>query len=234
MVTAGKVIIEVGANTKKAETAFAGIKKAAAAMGIAFAGYQLKRFFEDASRAAKEFESDLANVNSLLGKAHPMYNQYRSDLLKLRKDIPVLELKDYTKGLYNTISAGVEAEGAMEAMDAMAKAAAGGWTDLSGVVDGTTTVLNAYGIAAEDTMHVTDLGLKAVEKGKLTYGEYLDGRRYGGFGQRRVGRPERYYRYRHESPAARAGVRWIARSDYSFNYSQGRTQGIWDRVHKLY
>lgn len=172
MVARGKAIIEVGADTKKAETAFAGIKKAAQAMGIAFAGYQLKRFFEDASREAKEFESDLANINTLLGKSHPMYNQYRADLLGLKKDVPVLALKDLTKGLYNTISAGVDAEGAMEAMDAMSRAAAAGFTDMAGVVDGTTTVLNAYGIAAEDAMYVTDLGLKTVEKGKLTYGEY--------------------------------------------------------------
>lgn len=151
------------------------IKRALGYFGVAAGGYMVVGQLKDASGMAMQLEKDLANVNTLLGRSHPMYNRYRDDIMKLKREVPVLEMQDLTSGLYETISAGVEAEGAMEATTVMAKAAAGGFTDLGGVVKGTTTVMNAYGIAGKDAALATDYGLKTVEKGKLNYGEYAEG-----------------------------------------------------------
>ena len=179
MAAANRQTRALGQNMKvagsQARTMGANIKRAMGYFGIMAGGYMLVNQLKEASRAAIKLDSDLANVNSLLGKSHPMYGQYRKDVIALKREVPVLELHELTMGLYDTISAGIEAKGAMAANAAMAKAAAGGWAGLSTVVKGTTTVMNAYSLAGEEAIKATDYGLKTVEKGKLNYEDYAEG-----------------------------------------------------------
>jgi len=179
MVTTGKAIIEVRADTSRADkqikSSAAGITSAMRTIGVAFSGYMVANFFRDASKAARDFEDDLANINSLLGKSHSMYGQYREDLLKLKQAVPVLELHDLSMGLYESISAGVDAADAMDATTTMAYAAAGGQAELSTVVKGTTTLMNAYKMSTDEAMEATDIGLSTVRAAKLHYDEYASG-----------------------------------------------------------
>ena len=179
MVATGKAIIEVRADTSRADkqikSSAAGITSAMRTIGVAFSGYMVANFFRDASKAARDFEDDLANINSLLDKSHPKYGQFRDDLLKLKQAVPVLELHDLSMGLYESISAGVDAADAMEATTTMAYAAAGGQAELSTVVKGTTTLMNAYKMSTDDAMEATDIGLSTVRAAKLHYDEYSQG-----------------------------------------------------------
>lgn len=178
MAAANKQTRALGRNMKKAgghaRTMGASIKKAMGYLGIAAGGYILIGQLKDASRIAMKLESDLANVNSLLGKSHPMYGQYRDDLLALKRAYPVLELEDMSAALYEGISAGHDAGQIMEYLNATGAAAAGGWTDMATVVKGTNKVMAAYGIETKDAIRATDIGLKTVEKANLSYAEYAD------------------------------------------------------------
>jgi len=169
---------KLAGNMRQASTSAKGmglnIKKAMGYFGIAAGGYMVVGQLKDASRAAMQLETDLANVNSLLGKSHPMYNQYREDILKLKRVVPVLEIQDLTAGLYEGISAGHDAGQVIEYLTATSKAAAGGWTDVSTVIKGTNKVMAAYGIETKDAMKATDIGLKTVEKANLNYAEYAE------------------------------------------------------------
>jgi TP901 family phage tail tape measure protein len=175
----GKAVIEVRADTSRADkqikSSAAGITSAMRNIGLAFSGYMVANFFRDASKAARVFEDDLANINSLLEKSHPLYGQFREDLLKLKQAIPVLELHDLSMGFYESISAGIDATNALEATTTMAYAAAGGQAELSTVVKGTTTLMNAYKMSTDDAMKATDIGLSTVRAAKLHYDEYAQG-----------------------------------------------------------
>lgn len=72
---------------------------------------------------------------------------------------------------YNLISAGIDAAKVNYALDASAKLAIGGITDMGTASNGLTSVLNAYNLAAEQSEEVTDAMFVAMKRGKTTIGE---------------------------------------------------------------
>ena len=69
---------------------------------------------------------------------------------------------------YNLISAGIDAAKVNYALDASAKLAIGGITDMGTASNGLTSVLNAYNLAAEQSEEVTDAMFVAMKRGKTT------------------------------------------------------------------
>jgi len=78
---------------------------------------------------------------------------------------------DLTKGLYQTISAGVAAGDAVAFLGVAARSAVGGVTDTATAVDGLTTLMNAWGKSASDVTELADSMFTAVKAGKTTFGE---------------------------------------------------------------
>ena len=76
-----------------------------------------------------------------------------------------------TKAMYQIYSATFYAADATEILETGMKAAAAGVSDVMAAVDMTTTVLNAYGMAASEATRVNDLLFTAVRYGKTTYSE---------------------------------------------------------------
>jgi len=72
---------------------------------------------------------------------------------------------------YQAISAGVNSAKSAAFVETAAKAAVGGFTDTTTAVDGLTTVLNAYGLQAEEATRISDQMLMAQNYGKTTFGE---------------------------------------------------------------
>ena len=79
--------------------------------------------------------------------------------------------KTGAKAMYQIYSATFFADDATEILEQGMKAAAAGATDLVSAVDMTTTVLNAYGMAASEAGRINDLLFTAVRYGKTTYEE---------------------------------------------------------------
>lgn len=75
---------------------------------------------------------------------------------------------------YNLISAGIDAAKVNYALDASAKLAIGGITDMETASNGLTSVLNAYNLAAEQSEEVTDAMFVAMKRGKTKIGELSD------------------------------------------------------------
>jgi len=69
--------------------------------------------------------------------------------------------------MYQIYSATFFADDATEILEQGMKAAAAGATDLVSAVDMTTTVLNAYGMAASEASRINDLLFTTVRYGKL-------------------------------------------------------------------
>jgi len=78
---------------------------------------------------------------------------------------------EMAKGMYQVLSASIEPAKAIEFLGVAAKAAVAGVTDVFTSVDALTTVINAYGFAAEDATRISDIMFQTVKRGKLTFGE---------------------------------------------------------------
>lgn len=126
-----------------------------------------------AVKSAQEFQREFANVSTLFDTAEVSAKAIREELLELP---PILgSATELTKALYQAISAGVEPARAVLFVGQAAKLARAGLASVFAVVDVLTSILNAYGLAAEDAARVSDVLFKTVEQGKTTIAELSQG-----------------------------------------------------------
>ncbi len=76
-----------------------------------------------------------------------------------------------SKGLYDILSASIPAEKAIKVLDVAVRAARAGMTDAAVATDALTTLLNVYGLEAEEAERVADILFATVKRGKLTFAE---------------------------------------------------------------
>jgi len=131
-----------------------------------------------AVRSFATLEKELATVSTMLDKATmeylPKYERGLRDLSKKYGE----STSTLSKGLYDVLSASVEASKAMGVLETSSIAAKAGITDTGVAVDAVTTILNSYNLGAEKAGYVTDILFTTVKRGKTTFGELA-----GGIGQ---------------------------------------------------
>jgi len=74
---------------------------------------------------------------------------------------------DLARGLYQVLSAGIDAAKSMDVLRASAKLAVATLTSVETAVDAVTTVLNAYGMNAIQAKNVTEIMAKTIQLGKV-------------------------------------------------------------------
>jgi TP901 family phage tail tape measure protein len=127
---------------------------------------------------ASDFERSLAEINTILGDGGVSIQQYEKQLLELSTQSSKT-LDDLSKGLYQTISAGIPAvegaSGAFSVLEASQRAAVAGLTTVESSVDGTVSVLNAYGRDTIFATDVTDKLFTTVKLGRVTFDQLAKG-----------------------------------------------------------
>lgn len=119
---------------------------------------------------AASFESSMAKVNSIA-----KYNT--EDLKKMSDEIIDLSnetgqgAEDVAEAVYQAISASVDADKAVKFVETSNKLAVGGFTDVTKAVDVLTTVINAYGLNAEEASDISDKLIQTQNLGKTTVEE---------------------------------------------------------------
>ena len=114
---------------------------------------------------ASSFESSMAKVNSIA-----KYNT--EDLKKMSNEIIDLSnntgqsAEDVAEAVYQAISASVDADKAVKFVETSNKLAVGGFTDVTKAVDVLTTVINAYGLNAEEASNISDKLVQTQNLGK--------------------------------------------------------------------
>ena len=188
----GNSINKLGVQTAKANSQASGLAKgfgglagavgnltgllvqAAGALAVFGAGIAAK----EALTFTADFEEGLAEVNTILGKGSVSIARYEHQLLKL-STTSSKTLTDLTKGLYQTISAGIPAvegsSGAFAVLEASQKAAVAGLTTTENAVNATVSVLNAYGAETIDATDVTDKLFTTVRLGRVRFDELARG-----------------------------------------------------------
>ncbi len=124
-------------------------------------------------KMASSFEYGMHEVWTLMDINRDQFNAMSSDLLDLSAKMG-MTTADMTKGLYDSVSAGIEAGDAIRFMGISTKAAIAGVTDTKVAVDALTSTLNAYGLGADHAARFSDIMFAAVIKGKTTFPEIAD------------------------------------------------------------
>lgn len=149
-----------------------GMKKMAFGLGLVATGAgALAATFMKPVEMAMQSQYRMAEVNTLVGKGQ---EELMARLGDQSSELAVKFGKsgaDITSAMYGLISAGVEAEIVGGVMDTVGKLAVGGITDMATASDGLTSLMNAFGVAAENSEAVADSMFIAMKRGKTTIGE---------------------------------------------------------------
>jgi uncharacterized protein YukE len=165
-----EVLLKAKDQTKKATDSaakgFGGLEKtilkntvSIAALGIATVamGHKLVTAWKEGAEAAREFESAVAEVNTLLNADKETVNKLSADLQNLAVKFGQTDTV-MAKAQYNVVSAGfTDISDSMMILEISSKAAIGGISDVNTAARVITQTLNAYGKEASDATHVADL-----------------------------------------------------------------------------
>lgn len=123
-----------------------------------------------ASREALSFDRAMTEVSTIVDTGAVNMERLGEQVKRLAVEMGK-DPGDMAKGLYQAISAGVDAGKAMQFMRTAAKSATAGVATQTEAVDLLTNALNAYGWMVEQAGRVSDIAFKSVELGKTTFGE---------------------------------------------------------------
>jgi TP901 family phage tail tape measure protein len=124
-----------------------------------------------AGNKAAGFQKRMAEVNSITHYTAQEFEKTKREVLDLYGDVVTTNMEDFTKGLYNIRSSGVEAADSIKVLGQSAKAAAAGQTDLDVASKAGLSTLNAFNLPMERLNEVFDYQFKLVDKG---IGRYKD------------------------------------------------------------
>lgn len=141
------------------------------ALGFA-GGLGLAQAIDTTRRTVVSAVKDYAKFQTGMREVSTLVNTQKVDIDRLGESVIELSNK-YGKdknglagSLYEAISAGIDAADSVKFLDVATKAAIGGVTETKVVVDGLTSILNAYGLSVDQAEDVSDALFTTVKIGK--------------------------------------------------------------------
>lgn len=148
-----------------------GFKKIFAVLGITSLLLGVVNVVKKAIADFRAFEKEMTNVNTILNVSKDQFKEMTAQVKELAAAVGT-DAAELAKGLYQAVSAGVEAGQAINFLATAAKAAKAGVSDTETAVDGLTTIINAWHLETKDATKAADIMFKTVERGKTTFGEF--------------------------------------------------------------
>jgi len=144
-----------------------------AGMAMTAAGAAGLMASEKLTNSAMEITEGYREVTTLLDNSESAMEDYQDQIQRISKEYAVSGGEaETTAGLYQVLSAGIEeGSAAMEVLEASAAGARAGLAKTDTVVDGVTTVLNAYKMETKEASRVTDVLYAGVQEGKMRMNE---------------------------------------------------------------
>lgn len=155
------------------------LSKEGLAMGAAFAAMNygigllssavqnLGNFLEESTNKFYEFNRAITEVATMLDKTETKYIPELEDGINRISVAFGQSAVDTTRALYQALSAGISVTDSLKFMWEASKLAKTGLASLETTVDVLTTVLNAYGMSANQVGRISDIMMATVVKGKL-------------------------------------------------------------------
>lgn len=119
---------------------------------------------------ANSFEDAMAKVSTIADTNSKSMSVLKEEILSLSNSTGVA-FTELAEAQYQAISAGVETASSVQFVETAVKASKGGFTDTTTAINGLTTVLNAYGMKAEEVTAISDQMMLAQNFGKTSFGE---------------------------------------------------------------
>jgi hypothetical protein len=178
-VKAGRAFVEITADDSRLRN---GLRRAEARLkafgaSVQAAGRSMMRFgmaggflFGAAIKAFADFDKNMRNVSTMLAQPERHIKTFTAEIRRMAVEYGE-STETLSKGLYDILSAGIDAGHAIEFLETATRAARAGVTDTAVAVDGLTSVINAYQLSASEASHVSDLMFQTVLRGKLTFAD---------------------------------------------------------------
>ena len=167
---AGKIGSAVGEVSAKVTTSFESMTSKVTAFSFAFnqisdlAG-KVARYIAQPVEKFEQYESAMANVASL---GVPNIEVLNSAVLDLAEETPVA-IESLTGGLYDVVSAGVDAANQMTVLEVSARAAKAGIAETSDALNLGSAVIKAYGKDWSEMEGIMDQAFQTVKLGQTTF-----------------------------------------------------------------
>lgn len=152
---------------KQSQDAVKKLDNLLATVGIVAALTAITSALIDCTKAAAEFETNIAMVSTVADTTVLSTGELSAQISELSMDTArnVNELADAS---YNAISAGVATENAVATAGEASKLATAGFTTSSSALSVLTTALNAYGLEASEVTNISDSLITSQNLGVLT------------------------------------------------------------------
>lgn len=154
-----KALAELG---KQAEQTAGKMSNALTAATTAAVTYSAKEYMS--------FGREMSNVATLADTTVVSMDKLSKQALAASNATGVAA-QEIAKGAYTALSSGIDTANAMEYITEASKAAKAGQSDLNTVVDGSTSIMNAWKISSANATSVFEKLLVAQDKGKTTLGD---------------------------------------------------------------
>ncbi len=164
----GKGMTFVGEYSKGFRNAFAKVGMAVAGVMAVYHGFN--RLLGGTIDTFKKFEQGQAFIQGMLEKTNQTLQE---DTIRLAKEYGI-QLEVVNAALYEAVQAGVQSADMIQYLDEASKLAIAGMTDLNVVIDGTTSVMNAYGLSIDELNKLTNALYTGQLYGKITIQEYAE------------------------------------------------------------
>ena len=153
---------------KKAGKAFGSMfAKGFAALGV---GALLVSTLRKSITSFRGFEKAMRNVASITNMTNAEFKQLSGGIRDLAVDVGG-DATDLANSMYQAVSAGVDLADSLEFISVAARAGIAGLASTETAVDGMTTVMNSWGMSAQDATRISDIMFQTVKLGKTTFEE---------------------------------------------------------------
>jgi len=132
--------------------------------------FSVKNAVTSAIQIGTAFENGLAKVSTMVDTNTVDMKKWGKELVNVSNQTGIA-VDEVTEATYQALSAGVKQKDVNNLLLSSNKLAIAGYTDLTTVIDTTTSILNAYNLSGEETERVHKILLQTQNKGKTTVDE---------------------------------------------------------------
>lgn len=127
-------------------------------------------FATTATKMAVDFEDSIAKVSTIMDTGQLSVGEMEDAIVSLSNETGIAA-GNIADNVYNAISAGRETKDAVDFVRQSTKLATAGFAESGDTLDLLTTILNAYGLEAEQVANVSDMLIQTQNLGKTTVAE---------------------------------------------------------------
>lgn len=127
-------------------------------------------FATTATKMAVDFEDSIAKVSTIMDTGQLSVGEMEDAIVGLSNETGIAA-GNIADNVYNAISAGRETKDAVDFVRQSTKLATAGFAESGDTLDLLTTILNAYGLEAEQVANVSDMLIQTQNLGKTTVAE---------------------------------------------------------------